>query len=462
MNLSKRTFLLIAGSALVLLVALIAFLTARMSTQDTSASNAEIAPVRRGTLVATVSATGPISPLRQAELAFTASGPIVQLPIKQGDTVKAGQVLATLDTRTLEFQLAQAEATLASAQAKLDQLKNPNPADVAAAQSSVDSAQAALAQTQTPTQNDIAMAKADLDKAKAALDRAQADYDRIGGASNPAIGMTQQSMTLQQASSDYQKAAAAYNAKVTPSDSQLKQAQANLDQARAQLVKLTNPSPNDLKAAQANVDQARAGRDLAQAQLDTAIIRAPFDGVVTHVDFDQGSFAPAGKTILGVADTSELRVKLNIDETDIAQVQKGQDATIDLDAYPGKTMTARVSDVAASATTNQGVVNYIVTVTLNPGDVPVKIGMTANANVVVTKRDNVLMVPNRAIRATNSQAFVTIQNSDGKTQEVEVKLGMANDQDTDIVSGLQEGQQVVIYNTQQNSFGSGPFGGTSK
>ncbi len=460
MNLSKRTFVLIAGSVLVLLVVLIAFLTSRMSAQDTSASNAEIAAVRRGTLVATVSATGPISPLRQAELAFTATGPIVKLPVKQGDTVKAGQVLATLDTRTLEFQLAQAEATLASAQAKLDQLKTPNPSDVAAAQSSLASAQAALEQVKTPTQNDLTMAKADLDKARAALDRAQADYDRIGGASNPMIGMTQQSMTLQQASSDYQKAAAAYNAKVTPSDSQLKQAQANLDQARAQLLKLTDPSPNDLKAAQANVDQARAGRDLAQAQLDNAIIRAPFDGIVTHVDFDQGSFAPAGRTILGVADTSELRVKLNIDETDIAQVKTGQDATIDLDAYPGQALTARVTDVAASATTNQGVVNYIVTVTLNPGDVPVKIGMTANANVVVDRRDNVLIVPNRAIRASNSQRFVTIQSPDGKTQEVEVKLGMANDQDTEIVGGLKEGQQVIIYNTQQNSFGGGPFGGS--
>lgn len=463
MNLSKRTFVLIAGSVLVLLVIAIAFLASRMSAQQTSASNAEIAAVRRGTLIATVSATGPISPLRQAELAFSATGPIVKLAAKQGDTVKTGQVLASLDTRTLEFQLAQSEAGLAAAQAKLDQLRNPNPADVAAAQSAVASAEAALAQARTPTQNDLTMAKADVDKAKAALDRAQADYDRIGGASNPVIGMTPQSVALQQASSDYQKAVAAYSIKVTPNESQVKQAQSSLDQARAQLAKLTTPNPNDLKAAQASVDQARAGRDLAQAQIDNAIIRAPFDGIVTHVDYDQGSFAPAGKTVLGVADTSELRVKLNIDETDIAQVKTGQDASIGLDAYPGETLSARVTDVAATATTNQGVVNYIVTVTLNQGSVPVKIGMTANANVVVTKLDNVLMVPNRAIRASNSKRLVTVQNADGKTQEVEVKLGMANDQETEVVSGLSEGQQVLIYATQQNSLGSGgPFGGGNR
>ena len=460
MNLSKRSFILIAGGLLVLLVFGVAFFMPRGAV-DTAASNADIVPVRRGTLTATVSATAALSPLRLAELAFSATGPITKLDIKQGDLVKAGQLLAQLDTRALEFQVAQAEANLAVAQAKFDQLTSPAPADLAAAQASLASAEAALAQLKTPTQNDLIGPKSDVEKAKAALDRAQADYDRIGGASNPFIGMSQQSVALQQASLDFQKALALYNSKISPNDSQLKQAQSTVEQARAQLSKLTNPGPNDLKAAQANVDQTRAARDLAKAQLDNAIIRAPFDGIVTHVDFDLGSFATAGRTILGVADTAELRVKLNIDETDIARVQAGQDAAIGLDAYPDANLTAQVTEVAASATTTQGVVNYVVIVKVNPGDVPVKIGMTANANIVVAKKDNVLLVPNRAIRASNSRRFVTVQNANGNTQEVEVKLGMANDQETEILGGLNEGQQVLISSTQQNPLAS-PFGGTSK
>jgi HlyD family secretion protein len=267
-------------------------------------------------------------------------------------------------------------------------------------------------------------------------------------------------LALQQATLDYQKATALYNSKINPTESQLKQAQASLEQARANLARLTNPSANDLKSAQAAVDQARAARDLAQARIEDAILRAPFDGLATRVDFDLGSFVPAGRAIIVIADISVLQVKLNIDETDIARVQTGQEVTIGLDAYPNATLRARVSDVAATATTVQGVVNYVVIVSINPGDVPVKIGMTANANVVVARKENVLLVPNRAVRASSSKRFVTLLKSDGATQEVEVKLGLANDLETEVLSGLNEGQTLVVSFTQQNPFSGGPFGGS--
>ena len=191
--------------------------------------------------------------------------------------------------------------------------------------------------------------------------------------------MTQQSMTLQQASTDYQKAVAVYNSKINPTDSQLKQAQSTLDQALAQLAKLTDPSPKDLQAAQANVDQTRRrpryGHGAARQCNPPHAVRRHRHARRPRL----GSFAAAGRTILGVADTTEQLVKVNIDETDIARVKTGQDVTIGLDAYPDVTLTGKVTDVAAATTTTQGVVNYVVTVTLKPGDVPIKMGMTANA-----------------------------------------------------------------------------------
>ena len=458
MRLSKRTATLIAGSAIVLLVLIVAFGLPRLTASDASANALETAPVRRGTLVATVSATGAVSPLREAQMAFSASGPLTRLEVKQGDAVQAGQLLAQLDTRALEFQLAQSEASLQAAQAQLDKLKNPAAADVTSAQAGVTSAQAALVQVQTPTQNDLTIAKADLDRAKAALDQAQAAYDRIGGTSNPLIGLAPQALTLQQASSDYQRALAVFNSKVNPSDSQLKQAQSALEQARAQLSHLTHPTDVDLQSAQAGVDQARAARDLAKTQIDNAIIRAPFAGIVSHVDLDFGSFVPAGRVVLGVADTSKLQVDVNIDETDISRVKVGQAVTIGLDAYPDAALDARVTDVAATATTIQGVVNYVVTVSLNPAQIPVKIGMTANANIVVANIDNVLLVPNSAIRAANNTHYVTIQKAPGQTEEVEVKLGLANEQETQVTSGLSEGQLVVTSIIAQNPIAGGAFG----
>jgi HlyD family secretion protein len=459
MKLNQRAAILLAGGAIVVLVAAVAFFVAGNNAQDTAASTIETSVVRRGTLTATVNATGAISPLREAALAFNTSGALTKLQVKQGDMVKTGQLLANLDTRTLELQLAQAEANLAAAQARLDQLKNPSPADVAAAQASVASAEAALAQLKTPTQTDLTIAKSDLDKAQAAVARAQAEYDRIGGANNPLIAMTPQALALQQATLDYQKALAIYTAKTSPTDSQLKQAQAAVEQARAQLIRLTNPSPADLSSAQANIDQARAARDLAKVRLEDTILRAPFDGIVTRVDLDLGSFVAAGRVVITVADASELRVKLSIDETDIARVKVGQEVAINLDAYPDVTIKARVTDVAAVATLTQGVVTYLVTVTLTPEDVPVKIGMTANANIVVAHRENVLLVPNRAVRALGNKRLVTVPRGQGQTEDVEVKLGMANDQETEVVSGVSEGQPLVISNVQSLNPALSPFGG---
>jgi len=454
---SKNLFIGI-GVVLVIAVIAIAVVLPRLSS-DANVQALNTVLVRRGTLIATVSSTGAISPLREAQLAFSTTGSLVKLNVKQGDPVKASQVLASLDTRELELQLAQAEASLSAAQAKLDQLNSPAPADVVAAQASVASAEAALAQLKTPNPNDVAMAKSDLDKAAAALSRAQSDYDRIGGATNPYIGMLPQSLALQQATSDYQKAQAAFNIKFTPTDSQLKQAQANLEQARSQLARLTTPNPNDLKSAQANVDQARASRDLAKTRLDYAIIKAPFDGIVTHIDADLGSTMTAGRVLLGIADPSELRVKVNIDETDIAKIQVGQDVTIRLDAYPDANIAAQVTEVAAMATSVQGVVNYVVTITLKPGNVPVKIGMTADTNIVVAKKDNILLVPNEAVRAASKKRYVTIPKDQNQTQEIEIQLGMSNDVDTEVISGLTEGQLVVISLAQQLPTG-GPFGAT--
>jgi HlyD family secretion protein len=448
MNLNQRTFIII-GAVVIAAIVLLAVLVPRLMSSEANATTSETAVVRRGNLIATVSATGAISPLREAQLAFSATGTLTKLDVKQGDLVKAGQVLASLDTRELELQLAQAEASLAAAQARFDQLKNPSLADVAAAQAGVASAEAALMQLRQPTQNDLLIAKADLDKARAALDRAQADYDRIGGASNPLIGMTPQALTLQQASLDYQKALALFNAKINPTDSQLKQAQSALEQARSQLARLNNPNPNEIKNVQAAVDQARAARDLAKLRLDYAIIKAPFDGAVTRVDADLGSTITTGRVVIAIADVTEYRVKLNIDETDIAKIKLGQEVLIGLDAYPDVSIAARVTDVASTATTVQGVVNYIVTVTLSPGQAPIKIGMTADANIVIDKKDNVLLAPNRAIRAAGNQHFVTIPKSSDQLEEIEVKIGMANDQETEIVSGLSEGQTVIIPLIQQ-------------
>ncbi|MCL5960608.1 MAG: biotin/lipoyl-binding protein, partial [Chloroflexi bacterium] len=250
--------------------------------QNLFAASAPIAPlqtavVRRGDIAATVSTTGSVTPIRQSKLTFATSGTVSQVLAGVGDKVKAGQVLAKLDTSTLQLKLDQAGSSLRSAQIKLDSLKagsrpeqiaaakaslqsaqakyndlvaGPTDADLKTAEDAVSNAQAALIKAQGdlsklkdgPSQDAITVAKADLEKKQATLVKAQADYDRVAWRGD--IGARPEAVALQNATSDYQAALATYNLKVAP------------------------PKQEDLDLAQKNVESATAGLASAQAKLD--------------------------------------------------------------------------------------------------------------------------------------------------------------------------------------------------
>ncbi|MGE5264551.1 MAG: biotin/lipoyl-binding protein, partial [Acidobacteriota bacterium] len=224
---------------------------------------------------------GRVTPVKSASLSFSTGGTVTTVAVALGDKVEVGKVLAQLDTRQLELQQAQADANLASAQAKLDQLKRgPTPEDLAAAQQNVVSAQAAYDNLIKPAPNDLAALKTDVDKTKAILDQATAAYNAIGGDSNPNSGMLPQRAQVQVAWLDYQKALTLYNNKVTPSNTQVQQALTSLANAKNQLAKL-QPTADDLAVAQAGVNNAQAARDLIAEQIKNAKLTAPFGGIVT-------------------------------------------------------------------------------------------------------------------------------------------------------------------------------------
>ncbi|MCL5951195.1 MAG: efflux RND transporter periplasmic adaptor subunit [Chloroflexi bacterium] len=450
----KRTRILIIGVVVVVVIFVGArfVLNAASSNSGSGAlTSADLATATRGTLVATVNASGSIEAAQQADLAFLTGGNVATIAVKAGDAVKAGQVLATLDARELELQLAQAQANLAQAQVKLDQAKQgPKPEDLAAAQQSLKSAQAAYEALVHPGPNDVMAAKADLDRAQAALALAQAAYDRVGGATNPMIGMMTQSRDLQQATSDYRKALAAYNSKIQPTDAQIQQALASITSAQDQLAKL-QPSPQDIAAAQTNVDAQTAARDLAALRLSQAKLVAPYDAVITSVSMDRGAYVSAAKSVMTIADLSKYRVTLNVDETDIPSLRVGMPVQLDLDALPDATFTGTVAEIAPRATTVQGVVNYAIRVALEAPSPDVKLGMTANARIETAKKENALLVPSRAIHTNNGKRYVSVY-AGGRTHEAEVTLGLSNDEYAEILDGLKEGEQVSLI-APSNVFG---------
>ncbi len=337
---------------------------------------------KSGSMGERIIAEGRVTPVTSAALAFPTGGIVKEIPVALGDRVDAGKTLAQLDTRTLELALAQADANVASAQAKLNQLKRgPSPEDVAAAQQNVTAAQAAYDDLMHPSANDIAALKADVDKTQALVDQATAAYNAVGGDSNPNAGMLPQRAALQSAYLDHQKAQALYNARLNPSNAQVQQALAAVQTAKEQLAKLT-PTADDIAVAQANVNAVQAARDLAAEQLKTAKLTAPFAGTVTEIDLNAGEYAAPGTVIVRLADTTKWQIETtDLTELNIANVSEGSPVALTFDALPDLQLSGKVTEIGSYGATRQGDIVYTVVVTPDQQDPRLRWNMTAKVSI---------------------------------------------------------------------------------
>ncbi len=336
-----------------------------------------------------VTAEGNVVPAKHANLAFKTGGRIVELPVHEGDTIKAGAVLARLDDTTIKAQVAQAETALTVSQKQLAQLRVGGTAtDRKAAQGALTSARATLAKVQAgPTAEELGQLKANLDNARAAVSQAQTRYDRVGGDSNPFGGMGPERLALQQATNNAIAAEAAYkNALNHPNDSELRAAESAVTQAESALARL-DPTPEQIALAEAQVAQAQAALDLAKTALQDVVLTAPFDGTVTEVDVEVGQMASPGTPAFVFADLSKLQVEtVDLAEIDVAKVAAGQPVSIKLDALPGQTCAGKVLRIANQSNDHRGDKVYRVTIDLQEGtDEGLRWGMTANVDINVAK-----------------------------------------------------------------------------
>jgi len=448
--------------------------------QVSAASNLTTATAQLGNLVATVNSAGNITPHQSVVLNFGQTGTVQKVDVNVGDQVKAGQVLAELDTADLQLQVQNAQTNVKIAQDKLAQTQTPNtPEAIANARAQLDSAKATVTSSQaayaaalktaSTSNSSVVAAAATLDKAQAALQAAQAAYDRV--ASRPDIAMLSQSTALQSATDDYNAAKANYDAllatsgatnasSVASAKAQLQQAQSSEAQAQNNLdTLLAGSDATTLDIAKVQLDQAQIALQQAQLNLANAEITAPFDGVVTAVNITPGQSSASTSDAIQLADLGHLEIVVSMDEIDVTKIKVGQDAQITLDALPNLNLQGKVTDVAPAGTITQGVVNYPVTVALTNPPADVKTGMSANVNIIVDQRNNVLTVPNRAIQTQGRQKFVTVL-FEGQQMQVPVTTGMTSDTATEILSGLKEGDVVVISGTTttQPRIGGG-FGG---
>ncbi|MCX7838007.1 MAG: efflux RND transporter periplasmic adaptor subunit [Anaerolineae bacterium] len=412
-----------------------------------TATRVQTAKVQRGSLVATVNAAGNVLSPEEATLSFQTSGRVAKVYVQVGDMVKKGQVLMELDTTDLELSLKTAKANLASSQANLEQVKANLQFALRNAQSNLESSKAALEAAKSKNAqnaNQIIIAKAQLDKAEVALRQAQGAYNQIAWRGD--VSMTPQAAELQRATIDYQSALANYQMTLaTINDSALKAAQAQYERDVVALEQAQRNLDTQLRTAQANVERDQIAVEQAQRNIERARIVAPFDGVVSAVNFSAGDSAGTATAVV-VVDLSVLQVRVNIAEIDIAKIKVGQTAQVTLDALVGKTYNATISAIGPVATITQGVVNYPVIAIVDNTDGAIKPGMTANLSITVDRRDNVLLVPARAVRSQGNQRIVNVLYK-GQTIATPVTIGLTNDQFAEVLGGLLEGDEVIVQTT---------------
>jgi multidrug efflux pump subunit AcrA (membrane-fusion protein) len=206
---------------------------------------------------------------------------------------------------------------------------------------------------------------------------------------------------------------------------------------------------------QYNVDLAKALVTLGNSKddfLKTAIL-APFDGIVVSVGVKKNdvlsSIDYASKVAVQLVDTSQIKFEGQVDEIDILKIKTGQEATISVDAVPNKKFTGTVSFISPYGTADtNNVVKFPVTIKLDPTDIALKGSLTATADISIYNVENVLLVPLSAVTTTSEGTFVTIVNeATGQQEKRQVTLGNKNLQFAEVLSGLKEGDTVIVEDT---------------
>ena len=413
-----------------------------------------------GSVRAAVSGTGTVAPAAQQNLSFGVAGTLAEIDVKVGDQVKQGQVLAKLDAASFQSALDQANNTLTQAQATLNNTESSNA--ITQARHSLQAAQQTLSDTQASVnltnQQDAQV-----------LSDAQAKYNSDGCLNSPPPAVC---------TADQQAITQAQNKQATDQlagQRSINQATAAVTAAQDSLNSQVTQRPNTIASQQAAVANAQLAVQTAQKNLTATTLTAPSDGTVISLNGQVGENTSAGTGVTAQApgttaplpsssgstsssgggsatssfmvlgSMSGMQVIAPFAEADAARLAANQTATVTFDAVPSLSMPAHVLAIASSATVISNVTNYYATLVIDRVDPRLKAGMTANASVVVQQASNVLMLPNSAITHLGNLAFVNLLGRDGKTQtRQQVQLGAAGEQSSEIVSGLNEGDKVVL------------------
>ncbi len=392
---SRRLIYILGAFAVLVLVVVFLVAATRGSTKiDPS----KLAKVEKGDLAKSVVATGKIEAITKVEVKSKASGIVEKLFVDYGDQVKHGQVLAELDKEQILAQVNQTQASLQAAEA----------AERAA--------------------------EADLERAK--FDAEGPDVPMLKRAYERAQQMAKDGVVSASALDDAQK-----NYELAVNKQSL--GKANMGSAAAKL-----------KQAQAQVAQAKAQLAEKQEEYRNSTIVAPIDGTVLSRDVEVGDavssilvLGSSATLVMTLGDTHEVYVKGKVDESDIGKVYMGQPARIKVESYKDRTFSGKVTKISPMGVEKDNVTTFEVRVSIDNSRGELKSQMTANAEILLEEHKGILIVPEGAlIYDKDRKASIEVPDPNAKDgrKKVAVTVGISNGSKTELLSGLKEGQQVIL------------------
>jgi HlyD family secretion protein len=457
--------------------------------------------VSNGSVITSVSGSGQIESSDTVDINAKASGDVISVPVKVGQEVKRGQLIASIDSRD-------ARIALETAQLSLDKLNKPNTLSVLQKENSTAKAyddswnnvSSFVVDMQTVVtgmesldnngylgyQNKMLLSntgksKLDLSEkafwdAKSSLDStvsfyktlsrssSNSDVEKLTSQALDTAKVISNAVKLTQASFDYatndlnqsgttatatnQKDLTSWTSSVNSYVNSITSSLNSIEEGKQSLADTLSPAdPLDLRQAQLNVETK-------QNAYNDYFVRAPFDGIIATLTAKVGQSASGS---IGTLIAKQKIVKIALNEVDIAKIKLGQKATLTFDAIDGLTITGKVDGIDSVGTVSQGVVTYNVLISLDVDDARVKPGMSVSATVITDTATDVIVVPNSAIKSQGGTSYVEVfdaplpaaiagvQGSVSGTlpRQVEVTIGLADDTSSEIISGLKIGDIIV-------------------
>ena len=348
-----------------------------------------------GSITCEVEYAGELKPVSEVAVFPKAGGKVIGVDVNVGDEVTEGQVLYTLDNSEILANVHAQQAALDGANVDLDRVK-------------------------TSIDQQISTAKQSIDKLQIQYNNEKDNYD--------------QQQTLYNAGaiskSDFDDAKDRYN----NASIDLKAAQDNYERLK------NNEGPESIKAAQNAIESRKAGLEAAQIQADDTCIKAPISGIVSVKDVEVGKMASAQSGSVTIIDNSKLTVEVTVPDKIVGRLKVGQSVPISVNALDGQKITGTIDTISPNIDSKDK--SYIVRVNIENSDDNIKCGMFVKVSLEAENKDNILIVPNEAIKVENGVNYLyTVENN--KIKKIGVEVGISNDKFTEIIGDIKTDTDII-------------------